>query len=146
MTVWNHVGHHVADLPRAVRFYREVFGFEELTRLEIPDAIASRLLDVPDLRGLTSVYLGLDGAVLELLTMDPADGPSTPRRTFRDPGLTHLSFTVEDVAATCDAVRAHGGEVVEATDVGGLAIMVRDPDGQYLELLPPGSSPTADLL
>ena len=31
---------------------------------------------------------------------------------------------------------ACGGEVLTDTDVGGLAIMVRDPDGQLLELMP----------
>jgi predicted lactoylglutathione lyase len=33
-------------------------------------------------------------------------------------------------------VAEHGGEVLGETDVGGMAIMVRDPDGQLLELLP----------
>jgi hypothetical protein len=43
------------------------------------------------------------------------------------------------VAATCDLVRQHGGEVLDDTDMGGFAILVRDPDGQVLELLPPGA-------
>ncbi len=142
MTSWNHVGHHVADLDRSIRFYGEVFGFVELHRLEIPDAVASRLLRVPEPVGLTAVYLGLDGAVLELLHLDrPGNDPSRAR-SFTEPGLTHLSFTVDDVAATCDAVREHGGEVLADTDMGGFAILVRDPDGQVLELLPPGALPT----
>ena len=63
---------------------------------------------------------------------------TTPRRerSFTEPGLTHLSFSVDDLAATCDLVTEQGGEVLTDTDIGGLAIMVRDPDGQLLELLP----------
>ena len=41
-----------------------------------------------------------------------------------------------DVAATCARVRALGGEVLADTDVGGAAILVQDPDGQILELMP----------
>jgi predicted enzyme related to lactoylglutathione lyase len=43
---------------------------------------------------------------------------------------------VPDLDATCALVREHGGEVLEDTNVGGRAVMVRDPDGQLLELLP----------
>lgn len=142
MTSWNHVGHHVADLDRSLRFYEGVFGFVELHRLEIPDAVASRLLRVPEPVGLTAVYLGLDGSVLELLHLDRPGNEPARDRSFSEPGLTHLSFTVDDVAATCDEVVRHGGEVLDDTDMGGFAILVRDPDGQVLELLPPGALPT----
>lgn len=138
---WNHVGHHVADLDRAVDFYTGVLGFAEVHRLRVPDAAASKLLQVAEPVGLTAAYLSLGGRVLELLHLDrPGNDPARERR-FTEPGLTHLSFTVDDVAATCRAVEAHGGEVLPETDVGGFAIMVRDPDGQLLELLPPGALP-----
>lgn len=139
VTTWNHVGHHVTDLDRSIRFYREVFGFEELNRMQIPDAAASRLLRVPEPVGLTAVYLGLGGAVLELLHLDRPGNEPARERSFSEPGLTHLSLTVDDLAAACEAVRAHGGEVLTDTDMGGRAILVRDPDGQVLELLPPGA-------
>jgi lactoylglutathione lyase len=139
VTTWNHVGHHVADLDRSVGFYTAVFGFEELNRMQIPDAAASRLLRVPEPVGLTAVYLGLGGAVLELLHLDRPGNEPARERPFSEPGLTHLSLTVDDLAAACEAVRAHGGEVLTDTDMGGRAILVRDPDGQVLELLPPGA-------
>lgn len=139
MTVVNHVGHSVADLDRALRFYEGVFGFRERNRLEIPDPVASKLLQVPEPVGLTAVYLELDGFVLELLHFARPGNEPARRRPLTEPGLTHLSFTVDDVAAVCEAVRAHGGEVLADTDVGGFAILVRDPDGQVLELLPPGA-------
>ncbi|HRW37318.1 MAG: VOC family protein [Acidimicrobiales bacterium] len=146
MGMWNHVGLCVSDLDRAIRFYGEAFGFTERNRLAIPDPIASKLLRVPEPVGMTAAYLTLGdaeagGAVLELLHFDRPGNDPQRERSFTEPGLTHISLTVDDVAATCDRVRALGGEVLDDTDVGGLAIMVRDLDGQIVELLPPGALP-----
>ena len=74
--------------------------------------------------------------MLELLHFDREGNDPQRDRSFTEPGLTHLSFSVDDVPATCHLVTQHGGEVLSDTDVGGFAIMVRDPDGQLLELLP----------
>ncbi|HET6950158.1 MAG TPA: VOC family protein [Acidimicrobiales bacterium] len=136
MSVVNHVGLCVTDLDRSRRFYEDAFGFAHRNDLRVPDAAASRLLQVPVPVGLTAVYLERDGFVLELLHFG-RDGNAPRRdRSFTEPGLTHLSFTVDDVAATCAAVAAAGGEVLADTDMGGRAVMARDPDGQLLELLP----------
>ncbi len=139
MTSWNHVGLCVADLDRSIRFYVDALGFRERNRLEIHDGVASRLLRVPEPVGLTAVYLTLGDAVLELLHFSRPGDEEARERPFTEPGLTHVSLTVDDVAATCDLVRQHGGEVLADTDVGGFAILVRDPDGQVVELLPPGA-------
>lgn len=141
MTTWTHVGHHVADLDRAVRFYVGVLGFEEVARLEVPDEASATLLRVEPPVGLTAVYLRLGAGVLELLHLDRPGNDPVRERPFTEPGLTHLSFTVDDLAATCAAVLEHGGEVLEETELGGFAVLVRDPDGQVLELLPPGALP-----
>jgi predicted enzyme related to lactoylglutathione lyase len=58
-------------------------------------------------------------------------------RTMSDPGLTHLSISVDDVRATAEKAAQHGGQIIEETDVGA-ALFIRDPDGQLLELLPTG--------
>ncbi len=147
MVAWNHVGLCVADLDRSIRFYGAVFGFVERNRLAIPDGAASKLLRVPEPVGLTAVYLtlgepGAGGAVLELLHFDRSGNDLQRDRSITEPGLTHISFTVDDLGATCELVRANGGEVLEDTDMAGFAILVRDPDGQILELLPPGALPT----
>ena len=146
MGTWNHVGLCVSDLERAIRFYGEAFGFAERNRLEIPDPVASKLLRVPEPVGLTAVYLTLGdpkagGAVLELLHFDRPDNDPQRERSITEPGLTHISLTVDDVAATCDRVRELGGEVLVDTEMGGFAILVRDLDGQIVELLPPGALP-----
>jgi catechol 2,3-dioxygenase-like lactoylglutathione lyase family enzyme len=143
MAMVNHVGLCVTDLDRSRTFYEQVLGFTHRSDLDVPDGPAGTLLQVAEPVGLRAVYLERDGWVLELIHF--AREGNSPRRTrhFTEPGLTHVSFTVEDLAASCALVREHGGEVLEDTDVHGLAIMIRDPDGQLLELLPKGpSSPT----
>lgn len=132
--ITNHVGVCVTDLGRSRRFYEEALGFTFQRDLRPPDEITGRLLEV-DAPGLTAVYLTMGAFVLELLHFDRPGNPPARRRTMHEPGLTHLSISTPDLPATLDRVRACGGTVVEATDVG-LAVMVRDPDGQLIELLP----------
>jgi catechol 2,3-dioxygenase-like lactoylglutathione lyase family enzyme len=136
VSTFNHVGHCVTDLERARRFYEEVLGFVHRRDLQVPDAPAAQLLRVPPPVGMTAVYLERDGFVLELLHFEREGNAPRRERSFTEPGLTHLSFTVDDLDAAKARVRALGGEVLEDTDVGGLAVMVRDPDGQLVELLP----------
>jgi len=139
MATVNHVGLCVQDLVRSRAFYEAVLGFNHRNDLPVPDAAASRLLRVPEPVGLTAAYLERDGWILELIHF-ARDGNEPQRdRSFTEPGLTHISFSVDDVAATCAKVTEHGGEVLADTEMGGRAILVRDPDGQLLELLPTGT-------
>ena len=66
-----------------------------------------------------------------------ADGLTAPfrPRTMNEPGLTHLSISVDDVRSAAERARQFGGEIIEESDLGA-AIFVRDPDGQLIELLP----------
>jgi catechol 2,3-dioxygenase-like lactoylglutathione lyase family enzyme len=136
VTAFNHLGHCVTDLAVSRRFYEELLGFTHLRDLQVPDSPSSKLLRVPAPVGMTAVYLERDGLVLELLHFDREGNDPQRERSFTEPGLTHLSFSVDDVAATCDIVAALGGEVLTDTDLGGMAVMIRDPDGQLIELLP----------
>ena len=132
---FNHVGHCVTDLDRSRRFYQELLGFEVERAMQVPDTPADRLLRVAAPLGMSALYLRRDSLVLELLHFDRPGNPPARARVMNEPGLTHLSFSVEDVAATARLAAELGGEVLEDTDVGA-AVFVRDPDGQLIELLP----------
>ena len=86
--------------------------------------------------GVTASYLTLDGFVLELMHYS-AVGATLPfrPRTMNEPGLTHLSISVDDVQAAARKAAEHGGQLIEESDIGA-ALFVRDPDGQLIELLP----------
>lgn len=129
----SHVGLRVRDLDRAKAFY-EALGFTEVNRLTVPDQMAEGLLGLAPPIGFEAVYLRNGGVVLQLLTFSGYPAPDEPERGLVGAGLTHLSIAVADVAAAQDAVRGAGGTVV-ADPGGGFACMVRDPDGQLLELV-----------
>ncbi len=135
-TAFNHVGHCVTDLDRSKRFYVELLGFSVERELEVPDEGAAALLRLEAPLGLTAVYLRRDGFVLELLHFNRGGNPAFRERVVNEPGLTHISISVDDVGATLGRVADLGGEVLEDTNLGGMVAFVRDPDGQLIELLP----------
>lgn len=132
----NHVGLCVTNLERSLRFY-VALGFQHETErdLQPPDSVTGQLLGIEAPVGLTAVYLRRDEFILELLHYERPENPASTDRPMNQPGLTHLSFGVDDIESTMEQVRSHGGQVLESSNVG-LAVMVRDPDGQLLELLP----------
>ena len=130
---FNWVGLAVADLDRSRRFYEGLLGFTYQRRLVPPDAPTARLCQVGPPANLTAVYLELDGFVLELLRFD-RQNPDGRHRPMNEPGLTHLSVTVDDLPAVLARTSEFGGTVITETDMGA-AICVRDPDGQLVELL-----------
>lgn len=144
----SHIGICVAELERSVRFYRDVFGFRELSRLDIDSAESERLIDLPDGK-LQAVYLERDGTRIELLYFPraghiPVDAP----RPINLVGLTHLSFRVEDIDIAVAAVEAAGGRCLGATRIGDRefgwgAVFVTDPDGMRIELLQSPGDPDA---
>lgn len=133
-TTVSHVGLAVADLERSMRFYVDALGFTEVRRLQPPDGVCSTLLSIPPPVGLTAVYLARGDFTLELLHYQRPGNPAARDRPMTEPGLTHLSMTTDDLPGTLATVTACGGVVLSDTDVG-VAVMVRDPDGQLLELL-----------
>ncbi len=131
---FNWVGLAVADLARSRRFYEELLGFSYQRELRPPDEGTARLCQVGPPANLTAVYLSLDGFVLELLHFDREGNPPGRRRPMNEPGLTHLSVTVDDLPGVVARTPEYGGTVLTETDMG-IAICVRDPDGQLVELL-----------
>ena len=132
-SVVNHIGLCVHDIDRSRRFYEELLGFEFEREIAPPDDPTGKLLQLQAPVGLRAVYLRKDALVLELLAYE---GHRVPRRarSMDEPGLTHISIGAEDHRRLLDRVVALGGTVVTDTDIG-MAVFIRDPDGQLIELL-----------
>jgi len=129
----SHIGVRVSDLDASTTFYKAL-GFTEVKRLTVPDQVAEGLLGLTPPIGFEAVYLRNGAVVLQLLTFSGYPAPQEPERGMVGAGLTHLSIAVADIAAAQEAVVAAGGKVV-ADPGGGFACMVRDPDGQLIELV-----------
>jgi len=131
---FNHVGLCVADTARSRRFYEGLLGFTFWWELTPPDEGTAQILQLDKPIGLHATYLVRDGLVLELLAYSHRTLSAGWDRVMDQIGLTHLSLSVSDLGAALDAVEDFGGSVVAET-VSDQSAMIRDPDGQLLELL-----------
>jgi catechol 2,3-dioxygenase-like lactoylglutathione lyase family enzyme len=142
---FSHFGICVSDLDRSLRFYCDALGFEKAESHEIGSEFAA-LMDLPDV-AVTSQFIRTGPAAIELLAFrEPLPFGDAERRAVNQLGLTHLSFRVEDLAATEERVVELGGAVVESTrtkiDLGGAPlefVYCTDPDGVRVELMDFGS-------
>ena len=136
-TTFNHVGLCVADRERSRRFYEGLLGFQFWWELDAPDEGTAELLQLRKPVGLHATYLVRDGLVLELLDYLGRQVHAGIERVMDQVGLTHISFSVSDLDDVLERVELFGGAVVDGT-VSEQSAMIRDPDGQLLELLPDG--------
>ncbi|OBC00333.1 VOC family protein [Mycobacterium sp. 852002-40037_SCH5390672] len=136
-TVFNHVGLCVTDRERSRRFYERLLGFRFWWELDPPDGPTSQLVGLPEPLGVHATYLVRDGLVLELMDYSKREVHAGSERVMDQIGLTHISFSVSDLPGVLERVADFGGAVVEGT-VGEAMAMIRDPDGQLLELLSDG--------
>ena len=104
----HHLGVAVEDLDAAVATYEQLFG----ARLERRDT-------VPD-QGVEAASMRLGDGRVELLS---ALGPETPVGRFlakRGPGMHHVAFEVDDVAAETGRLAADGAELIDEAPRRGL--------------------------
>jgi predicted enzyme related to lactoylglutathione lyase len=82
---------------------------------------------------------GVDGPTLEIFQYEqPAEGP---KPLINRPGLAHLAFQVDDVAATREEILARGGagygelQTIQIPGAGTLTLVyMTDPEGNIIEL------------
>jgi catechol 2,3-dioxygenase len=115
-----HIHLKVANLERAIAFYRDVLGFEVTERYGCNAAFLSA--------GGYHHHIGLN-------TWESQGGPPPPPGAT---GLYHAAILYPTRADLADALRrllAHGIRIDGASDHGvSEAIYLRDPDGNGLEL------------
>jgi lactoylglutathione lyase len=136
-TTFNHVGLCVTDRERSRRFYEGLLAFQFWWELDAPDDGTDQLLQLERPVGLHATYLVRDGLVLELLDYSGRSVHAGAERVMDEVGLTHISISVSDLVGVLGKVAKFGGAVVDGTVSPGSA-MIRDPDGQLLELLSDG--------
>lgn len=115
----------VGDLDRSIHFYTEVLGMRLLRRKDYPGG------------RFTLAFVGYgeesEGAVIELTWNWDTEHYDLGN------GFGHIAIGVDDIYATCDAIRKAGGEITRepgpmkhgTTEIA----FVRDPDGYAIELI-----------
>ena len=121
----------VGDLQRSIDFYTETIGMELLRTTDRPD------------QKYTLAFVGFGGgnkngeAELEL-TYNYGESEYDLGTAYG-----HIALGVDDVAETCERIRAAGGNVTREPGPvkGGTTVIafVEDPDGYKVELIETGS-------
>ena len=137
----------VADLDRAVAFYRDGLGFRLASRGPGDRALPPLL----GLAGSTTeeAVLRLGDEEIALVRFDPLGAPYPADSRSNDLWFQHLAVVVDDMPAAWRQLAAqlphsismNGPERLPPRNGGVVAVKFRDPDGHPLELIqfPPGS-------
>ncbi len=117
----NHAVLFVRDLERAVRFYVEAFGFEEIAR-------EGSRMSFLRARGSSNHH---DLGLMEV-------GPDAPAPPHGSTGLYHLAWEVPSITELADAIPklAAMGALTGQSDHGATkSVYGRDPDGNEFEVM-----------
>jgi methylmalonyl-CoA/ethylmalonyl-CoA epimerase len=101
LTDIDHVGIAVEDLEAAVEDYRRLLGVEPAHRERVVD------------QGVEEVLFRVGSSYIQLLG---ALGPSTPVGRFlaaKGPGVHHIAYRVDDVAAALSHLREEGARLID---------------------------------
>ncbi len=105
----HHVAMAVSDLERAVHDYIRLFGAEVELRGRIEE------------QGVDAVYLLVGEGRVELVSPLAADTAVGRFLAKRGPGMHHIAFEVEDLAAAIAELEREGADVIDREPRPGLA-------------------------
>lgn len=143
-----HIGIHVADIERSIRFYTEVFGFRLFMRRESTETYARTLCGYPaaTLQQAMLTFPGDDsppgtGVFFEIFEYQsvvkfPVDTQPA------NPGTAHFCLRVDDLEALYPELAAKGVQFISGVitqtggvNKGGRVVYAKDPDGIIIELI-----------
>ena len=135
----SHVGICVRDLDKSLAFYRDILGMR-VTRDQMQDTTTGGLPHVYKHPRKTrrTVYLRYgegDSSPYLVMTCHPGDNPDGDPIKLDQVGISHLSFSVRDLAGLVQELRQNGVEFAGPPDSfvnarGEVsAFYVYDPDG-----------------
>lgn len=104
----DHIGFAVRDLEEAVAFYSRVFDVSAWERLAMPE------------RHMVVAVARVGDTLLELIA------PTSEEATFakfldqRGPGMHHMAYRVDDIAAALETLKARGVQLIDAAPRPGM--------------------------
>ncbi|HEV2368831.1 MAG TPA: methylmalonyl-CoA epimerase [Acidimicrobiales bacterium] len=126
LTEIDHVAIAVKDLEAAIAYYADTFGATVVHRERIDsDGVEEALIKVAD-------------SYIQLLTPVSESSPVAKYLESRGEGIHHVGYRVDDCARALDAVKDHGGRVIdEAPRPGsrGTTVAFVHPKGAFGTLI-----------
>jgi methylmalonyl-CoA epimerase len=104
----HHVGIAVEELDAAIERYVSLFGATVQHRERVAD------------QGVEAASLDVGGSRVELLAPLSSDTPVGRFLEKRGPGMHHVAFAVDDVAAELARLRAEGVQLIDETPRRGM--------------------------
>ncbi len=133
-----HVAIATPDIERLANFYHRVLGGTRMGGQKIgPHPLYDQIAGLNNIEMIPTWLAGSNVSVELWQYRVPPTMPRSNMRPFSDVGYNHICFEVDDVANTV-AVFQVAGATVETPQIkfDGFAVgLVRDPDGNVLELL-----------
>ena len=117
-----HLALKVDDLERTTQFYREVFGFSEMSTDKVRDHTSRHLSD-----GMID---------LALIKYDAGTQSAESRAAGEGPCIHHFAVEVADLPGAEKRIRALGCEII--SDPGVVPVKFRSPGGIVCEIVPEG--------
>jgi methylmalonyl-CoA epimerase len=99
--VLDHVGIAVADVEKALAFYRDALGLE----VEAPEEVPSQRV--------RAHFMPVGQSALELLEATAHDSPIAKFVDKRGPGIHHVTLRVADIRAALEQLKARGVRLVD---------------------------------
>jgi catechol 2,3-dioxygenase-like lactoylglutathione lyase family enzyme len=139
----DHFGVTISDVDRSLTFWRDQLGLEEVGRGVVEWEHLDRLVALEDTK-IEWIELRIPGGgTVELSRYHRPSGQPVSSGEENEPGRSHISLLVEDLASTLAELRSAGvrSRTAEPVDIpvgayaGGRAAYVFDPDGVEIELI-----------
>jgi catechol 2,3-dioxygenase-like lactoylglutathione lyase family enzyme len=135
---WHHVAISVSDMERALRFYRDLLGFEvDWERERYSGELLAKVVGLPGAEARVVMLKGY-GARIELFQyITPAGEESGPKRMC-DFGITHFALTVKNIHEIYGRLAGAGVAFncpPQNLRPGVWATYMKDPEGVTIELV-----------
>ncbi len=97
----DHIGFVVRDLDEAVAFYSRTFDVQGWERIAMPE------------RHLVAAVARVGETLLELMAPTSEQATFTKFLAERGPGMHHVAYRVEDIAAALDDLKGRGVQLID---------------------------------
>jgi methylmalonyl-CoA/ethylmalonyl-CoA epimerase len=101
LTAVDHIGIAVEDLEASVEQYRRTLGVDPAHRERVDD------------QGVEEVLFPVGASFIQLLGAVGPDSPVGRSLAARGPGIHHVAYRVENIAAALDHLRAEGVRLID---------------------------------
>lgn len=136
--IWHHVAISVKDLDRALKFYRDLLGFEvDWERDHYGGDQMSRVVGLSGADAQVVMLKGF-GTRLELFKYYSPEGEETGSKRQCDFGLTHFALSVKEIQGLYERLSEAGVQFncpPQNLRPGVWVTYMRDPEGVTIELV-----------